>query len=119
MDTGLSIRPANVAAPSNNVRLDTAPVREAVPTNLNPAQTVTPAPKASEIQAEADDHVRKIVLDAQSREVIYQVLDAGSGRVVRQIPEEATLRLRAYVRALDSGKSPNQAQIQADLDLRV
>lgn len=119
MDTGLSIRPSNMAVPSSNVRLDAAPVRQAVPTNLSPAQSVTPAPKAPEVRVEDPTTVRKIILDVQSREVIYQVLDAGSGRVVRQIPEEVTLRLRAYVRALASGQSPNDAQLQADFDVRV
>lgn len=119
MDSGLSIRPTNGAAPSSNVRLDAAPVREAVPASLSPAQSVTAAPKAVETRAEDTSHVRKIILDAQSREVIYQVLDAGSGRVVRQIPEEATLRLRAYVRALANGASPNKAQMRADLDVEA
>jgi uncharacterized FlaG/YvyC family protein len=31
--------------------------------------------------------------------VIYQVLDVGSGEVERQTPEEAILRLRAYMNA--------------------
>ena len=117
MDTGLSIRSSNVTTPTANVRLDVPAVREAVTTELSPAQSVTAAPKAPEVRA--DETVRKVILDAQSREVIYQVLDVGSGRVVRQIPEEATLRLRAYVRALNSGATPNQAQMQADLDVEV
>jgi len=119
MDSGLSIRPTNVTAPSGNVRPDAAPVREAVPANLSPAQSVTAAPKATETRAEDTSHVRKVILDAQSREVIYQVLDAGSGRVLRQIPEEATLRLRAYVRALANGATPNQAQAHVDLDVQA
>ena len=37
-----------------------------------------------DFQPAQDSNVRKIILDAHSREVIYQVLDADSGRVVRQ-----------------------------------
>ena len=118
MDSGLGLRPTNGVTPSNNVRLDAPPVREAVATNLNPAQSVTAAPKANETRAEDTSHVRKVILDAQSREVIYQVLDV-SGRVVRQIPEEATLRLRAYVRAVANGATANQAQAHVDLDVQA
>src|ERR1043166_3874069 len=106
MDSGLTVRPVGVANQTGAVRLDAAPVRDAVPTHLAPAQSVTATAKANEtrqdaLQAGTSDpsYVRKIILDAHSREVIYQVLDAKSGRVVRQIPEEAMLRLRAYNRA--------------------
>ena len=52
-------------------------------------------------------YVRKIVLDAHSREVIYQVRRRSNpGRVVRQIPDEAMLRLRAYNRALAERRDP-------------
>ena len=119
MDSGLTVRPAGVAAQTAGVRLDAAPVRDAVPTSLAPAQSVTAAAKPLEVRAEDTAHVRKIILDAQSREVIYQVLDESSGRVVRQIPEEATLRLRAYIRAIADGASPNEADAQAAFDLQA
>ena len=105
MDTGLALRPTGVAAPTSTVRPDAAPVRDAVPTDLAPAQTVAAGAKSSPARGDAapgpsdPSLVHKIILDAHSREVIYQVVDSGSGQVVRQIPEEATLRLRAYMRA--------------------
>jgi len=113
MDSGLTIRPATSAAAPNIVRPEAAPVRQAVQTDLAPAQSVT-ASNGSEAarhdsQQASDAHVRKIVLDAHSREVIYQVVDAGSGRVVRQVPDEAMLRLRAYTRAIAQGQTPNEA----------
>lgn len=126
MDSGLTVRSAAVSAQSAGVRVDaTTPVREAVRTDLAPAQSVTAGAKSNEARFDkshsaADQaQVRKIIVDAHSREVIYQVLDAGSGHVVRQIPEEATLRLRAYVRALTNGATPNQAQVRADLDVEA
>jgi len=106
MDSGLTVRPAGISAQATGVRVEAPPVRDATPTNLAPPQTVTASSKANEtrqdpVQTGTSDpsYVRKIILDAHSREVIYQVLDAKSGRVVRQIPEEAMLRLRAYNRA--------------------
>jgi uncharacterized FlaG/YvyC family protein len=107
MDSGLTVRPTSAAPQAAGVRQDATPVREAVATHLAPAQTVTAAAKTSEarqdpLQSESADpsYVRKIILDAQSREVIYRVVDVKSGRVVRQIPEEVLLRLRAYNRAM-------------------
>ena len=120
MDTGLALRPTAGAAQPNVARQDTAPVREAVATDLAPAQSVTAAANAGAARHDAthaaqEAHVRKIILDAHSREVIYQVVDAESGRVVRQVPEEALLRLRAYTRALAEGQTPNEAA-QADIE---
>lgn len=121
MDTGLTVRPTGIAAQPSGVRLDAALVRDAVPTSLPQAQTVAAAAKPTETRNDAgpsdaadSSYVRKIILDAHSREVIYQVLDQDSGRVVRQIPEEATLRLRAYVRAIANGASPNQAELDVE-----
>ena len=106
MDSGLTVRPAGISAQATGTRAEAPPVRDATPTNLAPPQTVTASTKANEtrqdpVQTGTSDpsYVRKIILDAHSREVIYQVIDAKSGRVVRQIPEEAMLRLRAYNRA--------------------
>jgi uncharacterized FlaG/YvyC family protein len=123
MDSGLTIRPASVVTQTAGVRQDATPVRDAVPTNLAPSQTVTAAERTTEARQDAlqsgtadPSYVRKIVLDAHSREVIYQVVDTSSRRVVRQIPDEALLRLRAYNRALTGGATPNQASARADVE---
>jgi flagellar protein FlaG len=121
MDTGLGIRPTSGAAQATIVRPEPAPVREAVATELSAAKSVTASVGAEASRNDAartmpDAQVRKIVLDAHSREVIYQVLDASSGQVVRQMPDEAMLRLRAYTRAAADGKpshEPSQADIEA------
>ena len=114
MDTGLVIRPTATATQPSIVRPEPAPVREAVATDLAPAQSVTAAAGTNASRHDStpapDAQVRKIVLDAHSREVIYQVLDAGSGRVVRQVPDEAMLRLRAYTRAVAEGASPDRGE---------
>jgi hypothetical protein len=115
MDGGLTIRPTSLVTQPAGLRPDATSVRDAVPTNLAPSQTVTAAAKTGEARQDAPQsgsadpsYVRKIVLDAHSREVIYRVIDSKSGLVVRQIPEEAMLRLRAYNRASlekEDGKS--------------
>ena len=82
MDGGLTVRPTSVVTQAASVRQDAAPVRDAVATDLAPSQTVTAAAKTNEVRQDAlqsgsadPSYVRKIVLDAHSREVIYQVLD--------------------------------------------
>ena len=108
MDTGLAVRPTSGATQTSIARPDPAPVRQAVATDLAPAQSVTASTNADaarhDAQSAQDSNVRKIILDAHSREVIYQVVNAESGRVVRQVPDEAILRLRAYTRAIAQGR---------------
>jgi hypothetical protein len=118
MDTGLAVRPTSGATPTSIARPDPAPVRQAVATDLAAAQSVTASTNtdATRHDPAQDSNVRKIILDAHSREVIFQVLDASSGRVVRQIPDEAMLRLRAYTRALAQGSTPNQAHADVDVE---
>ena len=119
MDTGLAVRPTSGATPTNIARPDPAPVRQAVATDLAAAQSVTAAANAeaarNDAQSAQESNVHKIILDAHSREVIFQVVNEQSGRVVRQIPDEAMLRLRAYTRAIAQGQTPNEAA-QADLE---
>jgi flagellar protein FlaG len=119
MDTGLAVRPTTGATQTNIARPDPAPVREAVATDLAAAQSVTASANANaarhDAQSAQESNVRKIILDAHSREVIFQVVNAESGRVIRQIPDEAMLRLRAYTRAIAQGRTPNEAA-QADIE---
>jgi short-subunit dehydrogenase len=99
MDTGLTLKPAVSVAQMGDVRPAT-PAANPVTTELNPAKTVTAAPDAAKIEAPEDSRVRQIILDPQSREVIYRVVDERSRRVISQVPEEAMLRLHAYARAM-------------------
>jgi flagellar protein FlaG len=120
MDTGLTTRPTGSVAQASYVRPEAAPVREAVATQLAAAQSVTAAADTAASRNNtahakfAPSQSRDVILDAQSREVIFRVVDVRSGRVVRQVPDEAIMRLRAYNRALASGKSPLEAESNTD-----
>lgn len=119
MDTGLTMRPTGAAAQVGYVRPEPAPTRQTVATELAPSQSVTASAESAASRndrAAAALHAptsREFVLDAQSREMIFRVVDVRSGRVVRQVPEEALLRLRAYNRAIESGAHP--AESHSDL----
>jgi hypothetical protein len=50
----------------------------------------------------------QVVIDRDARAVVYQVIDTKTSQVVKQFPEEAVLRRRAYFHALDLTKDTPQ-----------
>jgi uncharacterized FlaG/YvyC family protein len=44
------------------------------------------------------------VIDRAAAEIVYRVVDNRTSLVVRQFPDEARLRARAYLRAQDEAK---------------
>lgn len=110
MDSGLIVRPNRSAARTGATRRDGG-VRTAIVTDLATSQTVTTAPDAAMVRNDTaraapdeSSDVAKIILDAQSREVICRSVDGPSGPIARQMPKEALLRLKAYTRAEPEGE---------------
>ena len=114
MDTGGIAKPPAATAPTAPPRADVVHPG-AVRTELPPEAAVRPADAAEAVRFEpARDLAQRAALDAalqamirrhieidpKTREVVEQVVDQSTGRVVRQTPEEALLRLRAYAREL-------------------
>lgn len=117
MDAGLAVKPVVSVVATDHAR-PVAAVTTAAPTELPVIKTVSPAANSAALRNDrplTNATTRDVVIDAQSREVIYRVLDARSRQVVRQVPEEALLRMRAYTRAIADGKSVQQAYSEADL----
>ena len=56
-------------------------------------------------------------LDAAAQDLIFRVVDVRSRQVVRQVPDEALLRMRAYARALAQGKGMIEALNAANLEI--
>jgi hypothetical protein len=56
---------------------------------------------------------RQVVFDRAAASIVYQVVDTRTSVVVRQFPDEARLRARAYLRAQDEAKR-EQALIKLD-----
>ena len=116
MDSGLTVRPTGAAAQQGYVRPEPAPARQTVATELAPSQSVTASADGAAARndgqkspAQQAQTTREFILDPHSREVIFRVRDERSGRVVRQVPDEALLRLRAYPRAIADGAAPAEA----------
>ena len=55
----------------------------------------------SALQAQQQAQMRReVVIDTQTREVIFRVIDERNGQIDHQVPDEALLRMRAYNRTL-------------------
>src|SRR5262245_45324381 len=117
MDAGLTTRPNSGVLPTANAlarpAAAPAPAQQTVPTDLPSDKTVTAAASAA-LRTDPKPVERSVThdvsFDPQTREVVYKVLDARSRQVVRQVPSEALLRMRAYTRSIARGQSPLEAQ---------
>jgi hypothetical protein len=81
------------------------------PLESKPPQTpvIKPTAKAPDIGAAAPTS-RRTSVDQSTGEVVYHVIDDHSGQQISQSPDEAILRIRAYVRQMDATKQ-NEAMI--------
>ena len=121
MSTGLTVRSTGSGAQVSLSRPNSTFAPQPVSTDLPAAQAVTATagvtgarndmPGASLSDA---SHLRDIVLDPHSREVIDRSVSAGPRRVVRQMPEVAARRLKAYTRFAKDDAAPHEHQ--ADIE---
>jgi hypothetical protein len=116
--------PVNTIAPSAGAPLvadrpSSAPVAQAVATDLSPAKSVTAAETALPVRNDtaSENYQHTVVLDPATQDLIFRVVDVRSRQVVRQVPDEALLRMRAYARALSQGKGMNAALNAANLEI--
>ena|SRR5690349_4413698 len=122
MSTDFNIKPvgAPVAAPIAPPVSDAA--QNAVATVLPAPQSVAAAEGSTRTHNDADavqvsisnaaaanaaaaSVSNQVVIDRDAAAVVYQVVDNRTSQVVKQFPEEAVLRRRAYFHALDLSKS--------------
>jgi uncharacterized FlaG/YvyC family protein len=112
---------STAAAPQTTVaRPAPAPVVQAVQTDLSAAKTVTASNTSgatrNDVQRNPDDYQHVVSIDPATREVIFRIIDVRSRQVIRQVPEQALLRMQAYARALNSGKNTAEALAQANIE---
>jgi hypothetical protein len=116
MSTDFNIKPvgAPVAAPivqpiseaAHNAVATELPASESVVASDAGARTSDSAPVRVSISAASVSN--QVVIDRDARAVVYQVVDNRTSQVVKQFPEEAVLRRRAYFHALDLTKDGPQ-----------
>lgn len=129
MDTGGIAKPPAVTAPTGPARADVLHSARGIATELAPEAAVQQTGEAEAMRYEpgraaagaaldatvSEFIKRNIEIDPQTREVVFQVVDRQTGRVLRQTPDEAILRLRAYVRELraaEEGEPDGVARIE-------
>jgi hypothetical protein len=113
MGTDFSIKPVGtpVAAPPVHPVSETA--HSAVATELPPSQSVTAAEPSARVNIDSNavnaslfnsNVSNQVIIDRDAASIVYQVVDNRTSQVVKQFPEEAVLRRRAYFHALDLTK---------------
>ena len=75
-------------------------VAQAVATELPAAKAVTAVSPAAPALGLSDPYEYQVLVDPATHDVIYRTVDERSRQVVRQVPDQALLRMRAYARSL-------------------
>ena len=107
MSMDFNIRPvgAPVATPVASPVSEAA--NHAIATELPAPQSVTVVDASVRVSARGDSGVvtpsvsNQVVIDRAAASIVYQVIDSRTSLVVKQFPDEAILRRRAYFRTLD------------------
>jgi len=120
MSTDFNIKPVGASVVATYAEPASGAARTDVPTQLPPDKTVT-APDASvqariNPQAETDRLSKQVIIDRAAAEIVYRTVDSATSLVIRQYPDEARLRARAYLRAMDIAREDN---MRRNTDLRI
>jgi hypothetical protein len=91
-------------------RPEPAPVAQAVATELPATKVVTAMSAVAPALGLSDPYEYQVLVDPATHEVIYRTVDERSRQVVRQVPDQALLRMRAYARSLAVDTRPAAAQ---------
>ena len=112
MSTDFSIKPVGAPVAAPIVQHVSEAAQHAVATELPASQSVAAVDSARASSDSAPVRVsisnasvsNQVVIDRDARAVVYQVIDTRTSQVVKQFPEEAVLRQRAYFHTLDLTK---------------
>jgi hypothetical protein len=106
MSTDFSIKPAGAPVAAPIVQPIREAAKQAVQTDLPASVVVTAADAGPVVRFDSNVASRsnQVVIDRDAASIVYQVVDNRTSEVVRQFPEEAVLRRRAYFRSLELAK---------------
>jgi uncharacterized FlaG/YvyC family protein len=113
MSTDFNIKPVGAPVAAPVVQHVSEAAQHAVATQLPPSQSVSAADAGTRANIDSDavrvsisnaSVSNQVVIDRDARSVVYQVVDNRTSQVVKQFPEEAVLRRRAYFHTLDLTK---------------
>jgi uncharacterized FlaG/YvyC family protein len=105
MSSDFSIKPVGAPVATAMTQPASPAADEAVATELPAHQSVAAADASprlrNDTQSASDSVSHQVILDRDAASVVYQVVDNRTSLVVKQYPDQAVLRRRAYFRALD------------------
>ena len=105
MSTDFSIKPVGAPVATPIVQPVSEAAEQAVATELPPSRTVTAVDAGPVVRHDPNVVTRslsnQVVIDREAASIVYQVVDNRTSQVVKQFPEEAVLRRRAYFNAMD------------------
>ena len=118
MSTDFSIKPVGAPVATPIVQPISEAAEQAVATELPASQTVAaldagPAVR-NDISVTSRSVSNQVVIDREAASIVYQVVDNRTSQVVKQFPEEAVLRRRAYFNTLDLTKSAPNRMLATD-----
>jgi hypothetical protein len=117
MSTDFNIKPVGAPVAAPIVQPISEAAHNAVATDLPASQSVVASDAGVRTNYDSDAvHVsisnasvsNQVVIDRDAGSVVYQVVDNRTSQVVKQFPEEAVLRRRAYFHTLDLTKDAPQ-----------
>jgi|SRR6266404_1711455 uncharacterized FlaG/YvyC family protein len=118
MSTDFNIKPVGAPVAAPIVQHVSEAAQHAVATELPANQSVAAADSSARASTDsaavrvsisnASSVSNQVVIDRDARAVVYQVIDTRTSQVVKQFPEEAVLRRRAYFHTLDLTKDAPQ-----------
>ncbi len=122
MSTDFSIKPVGAPVAAPIVQPISEAAHQAVATQLPAPQSVVASDAGARSRDSAAVQVsistasvsNQVVIDRDARAVVYQVIDNRTSQVVKQFPEEAVLRRRAYFRALDMTRDAPTRMLATD-----
>jgi hypothetical protein len=120
MSTDFSIRPVGAPAPTPVVQPVSQAASNAVSTDLPASQSVTATDASVAVRndvgnsSDSDFISHQAYIDQAAASIVYQVVDDRTNTVVRQYPDEAALRRRAYFHTLDMAKGAPTPQLATD-----
>ena len=113
MSTDFNIKPVGAPVAAPIIQPISEAAHNAVATELPASQSVaaSDAPVRTNLDSDAvrvsisnASLSNQVVIDRDAGAIVYQVIDNRTSQVVKQFPEEAVLRRRAYFHALDLTK---------------
>jgi hypothetical protein len=119
MSTDFNIKPVGAPVAAPIVQHVSEAAQHAVATDLPASQSVSAVDAGARAGTDSaavrvsisntnPSVSNNVVIDRDARAVVYQVIDVKTSQVVKQFPEEAVLRRRAYFHTLDLTKDAPQ-----------